>query len=317
MSIASGVDLALTNIPGSLTLLNVETTRKDGITMSFGANTDLTLGDIIESDTRSVKWTFRATSVGSKTIPFRALSENGGTHFQNAAVTVTSPDLIVQNPGVSNTTLTAGQSFIASATVKNQGNAASTTSTLRYYRSTNSTISVSDTQIATNAITSLTPNSTSAQNATVTAPTTKGTYWIGACVDFISSEANTGNNCSSGVEVTVNELVLNKPIDNIIINRDSAPSTVDISNIFRQVNGMPITVSVLANSNPTLVSTKLAGNNLTLTYATGWYGTANITLRATANGESVDYTFNVTVNSYSNAEIGGLVPIIYELLLSQ
>ncbi|RUM35664.1 MAG: hypothetical protein DSY58_06525, partial [Desulfobulbus sp.] len=120
------------------------------------------------------------------------------------AVAPTYPDLVVQSPIVSDTTLTTGQSFTVSATVKNQGDATSANSTLRYYRSTNSTISTGGTQLATDYVVSLAPNGLSGESATFTAPTTTGTYWIGACVDPVNGESNTENNCSSGVQFTVN-----------------------------------------------------------------------------------------------------------------
>ena len=37
----------------------------------------------------------------------------------------------------------------------------------------------------------------------MTAPTTIGTYYYGACVDAVSDESNTTNNCSGSIEVQV------------------------------------------------------------------------------------------------------------------
>ena len=113
------------------------------------------------------------------------------------------PDLIVQSPGVSDASLTPGQSFTVKAVVKNQGKGNAGSTTLRYYRSTDSTISTSDTQIATDNVTALSAGGTSQKSASVKAPATPGTYYIGACVDSVSGESDTGNNCSSGVQVKV------------------------------------------------------------------------------------------------------------------
>ncbi len=44
---------------------------------------------------------------------------------------------------------------------------------------------------------------TSSKSNRITAPDSGGTYYYGACVDSVSGESNTGNNCSSGVAVTV------------------------------------------------------------------------------------------------------------------
>ncbi|PIE56212.1 MAG: hypothetical protein CSA34_04815, partial [Desulfobulbus propionicus] len=89
------------------------------------------------------------------------------------------------------------------ATVKNQGSATSTGTTLRYYRSTDSAISTADTLLSTQSVAALQPNATAEQTLNVTAPTAPGTYWIGACVDSVNGEANIENNCSTGIQITV------------------------------------------------------------------------------------------------------------------
>ena len=116
-----------------------------------------------------------------------------------------SPDLVVDAPSVSDNTLTTGQSFTLSATVRNQGNGQSAATTLRYYRSSNSTISTSDTQVGTDSVSGLSASGTSAESISLSAPSSAGTYYYGACVASVSGENNTGNNCSSAVRVTVSQ----------------------------------------------------------------------------------------------------------------
>ena len=115
-----------------------------------------------------------------------------------------SPDPIVESPSVSDSTLTPGQSFTLRATVRNRGTGRATEMTLRYYRSSNSTITTDDTEVGTaDAISALAASATSEQSSNVTAPLTTGTYYYGACVASVSGENNTNNNCSDGVRVTV------------------------------------------------------------------------------------------------------------------
>ena len=114
-----------------------------------------------------------------------------------------SPDLIVESPSVNDNTLTTGQSFTLRATVRNQGNASSGSTTLRYYRSSNATISTDDREVGTDAVSNLSAGGTSAESISLNAPSDAGTYYYGACVGSVSGESNTGNNCSSGVSVTV------------------------------------------------------------------------------------------------------------------
>ncbi|CAK8721252.1 Serine protease, subtilase family [Candidatus Electrothrix aarhusensis] len=125
------------------------------------------------------------------------------TGVQITVAAAPQPDLTVISPSVSDNTLTPGQSFTINATAKNQGTATANSSTLRYYRSTDATITTSDSQLTTDSVSSLAASATSAQNASVTAPTSVGTYWLGACLDTVTNESNTGNQCSSGVQITV------------------------------------------------------------------------------------------------------------------
>ena len=114
-----------------------------------------------------------------------------------------APDLVVQSPSVSDTSLTTGQSFTLRATVRNQGDGRSASTVLRYYRSSDSTISTSDTQIGTDSVGALSASNTSAESISLTAPSSAGTYYYGACVDSVSGESATNNNCSEAVRVTV------------------------------------------------------------------------------------------------------------------
>ena len=125
--------------------------------------------------------------------------EDGKVYVFNPTV----PDLVVESPSVSSSTPATGQSFEFRATVRNQGGGTATATTLRYYRSTDSTISTSDTQVGTDAVGALSRQATSAESITLTAPSAAGTYYYGACVDRVAEESGAGNNCSSAVRVTV------------------------------------------------------------------------------------------------------------------
>ena len=115
----------------------------------------------------------------------------------------TLPDLVVESPSVNKSNLQTGESFTLSTTVRNQGDGTSSSTTIRYYRSTDSTITTSDAFLDTDGVRSLGSGATSSESVGLTAPTSAGTYYYGACVDSVSGESNTQNNCSAGVEVTV------------------------------------------------------------------------------------------------------------------
>ena len=114
-----------------------------------------------------------------------------------------APDLVVQSPAVSTSSPDAGTAFTFSATVRNQGSGQSPATTLRFYRSTDATVSTSDTEVGSNAVGALAAAATGAESIDLTAPSSAGTYYYGACVESVSGESDTQNNCSSAVAVTV------------------------------------------------------------------------------------------------------------------
>lgn len=115
------------------------------------------------------------------------------------------PDLVVENVAVSDDTPETGESFTLRATVRNRGDGPSAATTLRYYRSSNSTISSRDTRVGTDTVATLAAGASGNESIRLTAPSQDGTYYYGACVDSVSGESNTGNNCSSGVRVSVSD----------------------------------------------------------------------------------------------------------------
>ena len=134
--------------------------------------------------------------------------ESDTTNNCSAAVTVTvgaapASDLMVDAPTVSESAPAAGARFTLDATVRNQGNGRSDSTTLRYYQSTDSTITTGDTEVGTDSVSSLDASESGDESISLTAPSIAGAYYYGACVDSVSDESDTTNNCSPAVTVTV------------------------------------------------------------------------------------------------------------------
>ena len=121
------------------------------------------------------------------------------------------PDLVVASPSVSNGTPAAGSPFTLSATVRNDGNGDSPATTLRYYRSTDATITTSDTVVGTDAVGALSASGITSGSVDLTAPSSPGTYYYGACVDAVTGESDTTNNCSASVQVDVATPSISRP----------------------------------------------------------------------------------------------------------
>ena len=115
------------------------------------------------------------------------------------------PDLEVGMPLVDDASPEAGGSFTLSATVTNAGDGVARSTTVRYYRSADATIARSDTEVGTDAVNALAASGTSAESITLTAPSTAGIYYYGACVEPVDGESDTTNNCSPSIRVDVVE----------------------------------------------------------------------------------------------------------------
>ena len=84
----------------------------------------------------------------------RVLRESNGTNNCSGvlAVVVVAPDLAVSTPTVDGDNPLLGTTFTMAATVTNQGSGASAATTLRYYSSTDATITTSDTELDTDEV---------------------------------------------------------------------------------------------------------------------------------------------------------------------
>ena len=117
------------------------------------------------------------------------------------------PDLMVSSPYVSHSSPPAGARFTVSASVRNGGRGPSATTTLRYYRSSDGTITTSDTEVGTAEVAELAASGSTTESVELTAPAALGTHYYRACVDSVSDETDTNNNCSTSVQVTVQQTV--------------------------------------------------------------------------------------------------------------
>ena len=92
-----------------------------------------------------------------------------------------------------------------SAGVRNQGGVASAATTLRFYQSADAAITTADTEVGTDEVGALAASGTRSHGAHVTAASSTGTYYYGACVDSVTDEFDTTNNCSGSIQVDVSE----------------------------------------------------------------------------------------------------------------
>ena len=113
------------------------------------------------------------------------------------------PDLVVDSPSASDADPAPGGRFTLSATVRNRGDGDAAATTLRYYRSDNSTISTSDIEVGTDPVSALAASGSAGLSIGLRAPTDTGTYYYGACADPVAGESDGSNNCSRSARVAV------------------------------------------------------------------------------------------------------------------
>ena len=166
----------------------------------------------------SVNASGQVTAQGNGTAIITATS---GSRAATATITVTRPDLIVLSPSATPNSVDTGGTFTLWVTVRNQGKGTADATTLRYYRSTDAMISTSDTPVGMDNVSNIAAAHTSDNSITLTAPSSTGTYYYGACVVAVNGESNTNNNCSQGVKVTITSRPTIEPITVI----DSSPMT--------------------------------------------------------------------------------------------
>ena len=169
----------------------------DTFVATIGTSSDISAGTVIEARYRYRNGSSCTSGppgdwseVGKHTVP----GGGGGTQ---------APDLVVESASVDDNSPETGDSFTLKATVRNRGDGPAAATTLRYYRSSNSTISANDTAIGTDAVARLAASATGGESISLIAPSSAGTYHYGACVDSVSGESSTANNCSTGVKVDV------------------------------------------------------------------------------------------------------------------
>ena len=111
-----------------------------------GSNTGTLTLNYDDGDRCTVSLTFDSTTAG--TASYTCNDGSSGEYnwrLVEIPAPAGAPDLVVQTSSVSDSNPNAGESFTLSATVRNQGNSLSASTTLRYYRSTDATISTGDT----------------------------------------------------------------------------------------------------------------------------------------------------------------------------
>ena len=256
-----------------------------GSTDTYGSILDESEAALVDDNDDGLGTNFRvSTSVSAGTYYIRVRGHNLDTGAY--ALYVASPlDLVVESPSVGDTTLAFGQSFTLQTTVQNQGAGEADATTLTYYRSTDATISTSDTPFGSDTVGNLNALATSTESISSTAPENAGTYYYGACVESVPGETNTDNNCSTGLRVTVSSAAVD-------------PATPLLQMYWTDWGTETIQRANLDGSNVEILVSGVNSSGLALDVAEGkmYYSTRGKIQRANLDGSNVE-TLVTGVNS--------------------
>ena len=191
---------------GTSALLDVSAyftdTNNDDLTYT-ASSSDLNIVTVRVSGAQVI---FTPHQSGSRTITVTA-SDGALTATQTVSVVVEIetkvPDLLVDSVSVNKNTVAPGDGFRLDAVIRNQGEADASAITVRYYQSTDDTISTTDTERNTGTVVLIAVDGVKEPWAQLTAPDTPGVYYYGICVDGVEGESDTDNNCSEPVKITV------------------------------------------------------------------------------------------------------------------
>ncbi len=270
----------------------------DADTLTYTATSSNTAGATVEISGGTVTVTAKAT--GSARITVTATDPDELSATQRFTVTVRSlprSDLVVESSGADPDEVEPGGEFTLSVVVRNQGSGdASSETMLRYYRSADADIDTTDTEIDTDDVPKLDSEESSNESLTVTGPTEEGTYYYGACADSVANESDTGNNCSTAVEVTVARANrAPEPVGGIdprdlYVNEELS---IDVSSHFTDPDGDELEYAA-ASSNNAVAAPSMTGATLTVTGQAE--GRADIAVTATDPGDlSAEQRLVVTV----------------------
>ena len=209
---------------------------------------------------------------------------------------IQGPDLVFSMTRVDASTIKPGQGVRLHITIENQGTSAAPATMIRYYRSTDATISAEDTELRAVPVGQLGSGKSQTTWGLLPSPFSVGVYYYGACVDGVDSEFDTSNNCSDAIEVTVEARGTGKA---------TLVPTGTISTQELEVSGSPVVLNVsgyffgevetwTASSNKTeVVTVSISESEVTLTpVGEGW---ATVTVQANSGDLAAKQTFSVSV----------------------
>ena len=233
--------------------------------------------------------------------------ETGNNCSNFITINVRGADLVVESVSVDLLgqigSINPNGEFTLNATIRNQGTGTAAATTARYYISTDQTFSeLDDSEVQSAVISAINIGASSnAQSPTIRSPYTSGVFYCFVCVDGLSNEINTENNCSEAIRVTIRNVVPRArgtiPAQTLNVG---TPKSLAVSNYFVDDNNDTITYSVNSSDN-SIATASASGLQVTITPKNA--GSATITVTANDGTLTATQTFAITVPQQNRAPV--------------
>ena len=177
-------------------------------------------------------------------------------------VSVRGPDLVIDSVSV----VSPNGLLRLHATVLNQGTDEGSSSTLRYYISSDAILSDDDTEFDTDSVHALDPNEKAdKQSKTTPVNYVSGVFYCFVCIDDLRNELDTTNNCSEPIEIRVRNVAprANGQIPPQTLNVGT-PISLDVSAYFTDANNDTLTYSV-SSDNPAVATVRVSTAQVIIT----------------------------------------------------
>ena len=233
---------------------------------------------------------------------------NTDNNYSNVIkVSVRGPDLVIASVSVDYwsgrlTTVGPNGLFRLYATVHNQGTDEASSTTLRYYVSSDDTLSDDDTEIDTDRVHRLDPNETEdEQSNTTNTSYVSGFFYCFVCIDEVDDEIHTDNNCSDPIKITVRN-VAPQPQGTITAQtlNIGTSTSFDGSDYFTDANNDTLTYTANSGDNG-IVTASASGTQVTLTPKK--VGSATVTVTASDGTLTATQAISVSVVEPNRAPV--------------
>ena len=195
--------------PGQTETLDVASYFRDpdGDALTYTAATSNAA--VVSAATSGSALTLTGVAEGTATVTVTARDPGGLTAAQSVSVSVrraAAPDLEFSGVSPQAITVAPGSEGVVEFTVRNAGNAAAPATNSRAHESNDAAITTSD-RVASDdiGVEALAPavTATVRLRISVAASAASGSTYFGMCVDPVTGETNTANNCSIAVRLTI------------------------------------------------------------------------------------------------------------------